>query len=134
MKMNSSQPAEPSLKILLTHFNWTIDRFEEILQNEKTDYYRDAAFQRFSFTCDMAMKCIRSLAADQGRTCKTFQQCVEWAVEKNWVEEKSPWKEMTELYDQTAQKLNDESANLEYEKLESHSRLLKNIYEHMRTL
>ena len=130
--MNTSQTPEPSLKILLTHFEWTIDRFEEILKNEKSDYYRDAALQRFSFACDMALKCIRSMAAEQGKSCETFQQCVEWCLGKNWLEENAPWKEITESHGQASQKLKGESADLEYDKLDSYCRLLKNIYQHMK--
>jgi len=129
--MNFSQPPEPSLKNLLTHFKWTIDRFEEILKNEKSDYYRDAVLQRFSFTCDMAMKCIRSLAAEQGKTCETFPQCVEWCAGENWVEENARWKEITESYSRASQKLKGELSDLEYEKLDSYCLLLKNIYKHL---
>ena len=132
--MNSPQPPQPSLKILLTHFNWTIDRFEEILKNEKSDYYRDAALQRFSFTCNIALKCIRSLAAEQGKNCETFQQCVEWCLEKNWVEEDAPWNEIIESYSRAPQKLKGESADLEYDKLDSYCLLLKNIYKHLEIL
>jgi hypothetical protein len=132
--MNSLQPSEPSLKILLTHFIWTIDRFEEILKNEKTDYYRDAALQRLSFTCDMALKCIRSLAVEQGAPCDTFQECIEWSVEKNWLEKGSPWKDLIESYSRASQKLIGESADLEYEKLDSYCLLLKNIYNKLESL
>lgn len=132
--MNNSPPQEPSLKILLTHFEWTIDRFEEILKNEKSDYYRDAALQRFSFTCDMALKCSVSLAVEQGATCKTFTECLEWLVHKNWLEKDTPWKELTESYGRAAQKLKGETADLEYEKLEAHCRLLKTIYGQLKSL
>ena len=132
--MNSSQPLQPSLKILLTHYKWSIDHFEEILKNEKSDYYRDAALQRFSFTCDMALKSIRSLASEQEKTCETFQQSIEWCLKKNWLDESAPWKEITESYGQATQKLKDESADLEYEKLGSHCQLLKKIYQHLETL
>ena len=132
--MNTSPPQEPSLKILLTHFEWTIDHFEEILKNEKSDYYRDAALQRFSFACDMALKCIGSLAVEQGATCKTITECLEWLVDKNWLEKDSPWKELTESYSRAAQKLKSDSADLEYEKLEAHCRLLKTIYSQLKSL
>lgn len=130
----SSESPEPSLKILLTHFKWTIDRFEEILQNEKSDYYRDAALQRFNFTCDMALKCIGSLAAEQEKTCKTFQECVEWSVNNNWLEPDAPWKEIIESYSQAGQKLKGEEADLEYEKMASYCLLLKNIYNHLEVI
>ena len=84
--MNTPPPSKPSLKILLTHFKWTNDRFEEILKNEKSDYYRDAALQRFSFACDMALKCINALAVAQGKTCETFRQSIEWCLENNCLE------------------------------------------------
>jgi hypothetical protein len=132
--MNTSPPQEPSLKILLTHFEWTIDRFEEILKNEKSDYYRDAALQRFSFACDMALKCIGSLAVEQGATCKTFSECLEWLVDKNWLEKDSTWKELTESYSLATQKFKGETADLEYEKLEAHCRLLKTIYSQLKSL
>ena len=132
--MNSSQTPEPSLKILLTHFKWTIDRFEEILKNEKSDYYRDAALQRFSFTCDLALKCIRSLAAEQGKPCETFPKSIEWCLENNCLEKDAPWKEITESYGRASQKLKGESADLEYDKLDSYCLLLKNIYQNLETL
>ncbi len=126
--MNSPQPSEPSLKILMTHFKWSLDRFEEILKNEKSDYYRDAALQRFSFTCDMAMKCIRSQAIEQGASCKTFTECIEWSVEQNWLEKETPWNELTESHRRAAQKLKNELADLEYDKLDSYCRLFHKIY------
>lgn len=132
--MNTLPPPEPSLKILLTHFEWTIDRFEEILKNEKSDYYRDAALQRFSFACDMALKCIGSLAVEQGATCKTFTECLEWLVEKNWLGKDTAWKELTESYSRATQKLKDEAADMEYEKLEAHCLLLKTIYSQLKSL
>jgi hypothetical protein len=132
--MNTSPPPKPSLKTLLTNFKWTIDRFEEILKNEKTDYFRDAALQRFSFACNMATKCIGSLAVEQSATCKSFPECLEWLVEKNWLEKDTPWKELSESHCRAAQKLKGDSANLEYEKLEAHCRLLKTIYDRLRNL
>lgn len=132
--MNSPQPTEPSLKILLTHLKWSIDRFEEILKNEKSDYYRDAALQRFSFTCDMALKCIRSQAVEQGATCETFKECIEWSVENNWLGMDSPWKELVKSYSQSSQKLKGESADLEFAKLDSYCLQLKNIYSQLEIL
>ena len=137
--MNTSPPQEPSLKILLTHFEWTIDRFEEILKNEKSAYYRDAALQRFSFACDMALKCIGSLAVEQGATCKTFPECLEWFAQKNILGKNIPWKELTESYSRATLsratlKLKGDSADLEYEKLEAHCHLLKTINAQLKSL
>jgi hypothetical protein len=132
--MSSSPPLKPSFKTLLTNFEWTIDRFTEILQNDKTDYFRDAALQRFSFACDMASKCIDSLAMEQSSTCKTFPECLEWAVENNLLEKDTSWKGLAESYDRAAQKLKGESTDQVFVKLETHCLLLKTIFKNLETL
>lgn len=111
----------------MTHFRWTVDRFDEILKNEKSDYYRDAALQRFTFTCDIALKFIRSLAAEQGTPCESFQQCFQWAMEKQWLTEDAPWEEMEKSFNRASQKLKGEPADLEYEKLPVYCLLMKNL-------
>ena len=115
----------------MTHFQWTVDRFEEILKNEKSDYYRDAALQRFTFTCDIALKLIRSLAAEQEKPCESFHQCFQWVVENQWVAEDAPWEEMEKSFHRASEKLKGEAADLEYEKLPSYCLLMKNIYKHL---
>jgi hypothetical protein len=132
--MNTSPQQEPTLEILLAHYEWTIDRFDEILKNEKTDYYRDAALQRFSFACDMALKCIASLALEQGATCKTFTESLEWFAQKKIPEKDIPWKELAESYSRATQKLKGEAADLEFENLKSHCLLLKTIYSQLKSL
>lgn len=132
--MNSTQPPVPPLKILMTHFKWTIERFEEILQNEKTDYYRDAAIQRFTFTCDMALKCIQSLAVEQGNSCETFEQGIKWVDGENWFGKDIQWEALVQSFILAAHKQNDESADNEYEKLNVHCTLLKNIYNKMEAM
>jgi hypothetical protein len=119
---------------LLTNFAWTIDRITEILQNDKTDYFRDAALQRFTFACDMALKCIISLADDRKATCQSFRECLEWAEENNLLGKDTSWKELAESYDRAALKLKGESADQEFAKLEAHCLLLKAIFKHLQTL
>lgn len=130
--MNSSSSAQPSSKILLTHFEWTVDRFEEILKNEKSDYYRDASLQRFTFTCDMALKFLRCLATEQKKACESFQQCFLLAIEEQWITLDTPWKEMETSFNRASQKLTGEAADLEYEKLAEYCLLMKSLCEHFK--
>lgn len=125
--MNSSNSIQPSPKILLTHFQWTVDRFEEILKNEKSDYYRDAALQRFTFTCNTALKLIRSLAAERGEYPTALRQGFQWAVENKWAPEDALWNKMEASFNLAARKLKDEEAGREYEKLASYCLLMKNL-------
>jgi len=129
--MNASNSAQPSSKILLTHFRWTVDRFEEILKNEKSDYYRDAALQRFTLTCDRALKLIRSLAVEKGKPCESFQQCFRWIIEEQWIAQDAPWKKMEQSFKHASKKLKGEEADLEYEMLDSYCVLLKHLCNHL---
>jgi len=59
-------PSTPESDILLVHLEWNIARLGEVLRQEPTEYYRDAALQRFGFTCDMAYKCLETFFAADG--------------------------------------------------------------------
>ena len=43
------------IQVLLTHFNWNLQRLEEVLKQEKTDYFKGAALQRFGHTYDITI-------------------------------------------------------------------------------
>ena len=129
--MNTSNPGQPSPKILWTHFHWTVDRFAEILKNEKTDYYRDAALQRFTFTCDSALKLIRSLASEKGKALESLTDSLQWAVDNQWLPKDAPWNEMDASYKLATLKLKDEGADREYEKLASYCKLMKTLCDQL---
>jgi len=74
-------------QILLTHLDWNIQHFEQILNNEKTDYYRDAAIQRFCLVFDAAKKSLSSLAEEKGRTIQSAEDCFQIAKEEKWTNE-----------------------------------------------
>jgi len=74
-------------QILLTHLDWNIQHFEQILNNDKTDYYRDAAIQRFCLVFDAANKSLSSLAEEKGKTVQSVDDCFQLAKEENWMSE-----------------------------------------------
>ncbi len=55
--MNDPQETVP-LSVLLEHLKWNLQRFKEMLDQETTPYFRDAALQRFEFTMSSVLKCI----------------------------------------------------------------------------
>ena len=82
----TANPAElPPLKILLNQLDWNLQWLQQMEKNEPTDYYRDAALQRFEFTFNTAVKCIRAGALIQNTTCESPEECFALAERKEWV-------------------------------------------------
>jgi hypothetical protein len=74
-------------QILLTHLDWNIQHFEQILNNDKTDYYRDAAIQRFCLVFEAAKKSLSSLAEEKGKEIQSVNECFQLAKEEKWTNE-----------------------------------------------
>ena len=73
-------------QVLLTHFDWNLQRLNEVIMQEKNDYFMGAALQRFGHTYDITVKVLRSFAKHQGLSCQTDEQCFETAVTNGWME------------------------------------------------
>jgi hypothetical protein len=79
----------PKSQILLGHMDWNIQHFEQILSNEKTDYYRDAAIQRFCLVFDATQKTLRAFAEEKGKTVQTSEECFQFAHIEQWTDDNS---------------------------------------------
>ncbi len=77
-------PTPPSPKILLTHYEWSLRRLEEILKEEKSDYFRDAALERFGFTYDLAIKCLDAVRRERDEEPLEPGKLWLWAGEMGW--------------------------------------------------
>ena len=130
--MTDPKISPSSAKILLTHFDWTLQRMEESLRNEKTEYFRDAALHRFSLTYDLALKCLRAFTAENGQPCDSAEECWQWAAENGYASAETNWQEMTDAYSQVAQKLKGNSADSAYKKLDSYYRCMKSLYQNLK--
>ena len=72
---------------LLDNMDWNILHFEQILKNKKTDYYRDAAIQRFCLVFDATQKTLRAFAEEKGETVQTPEECFKFALFENWIDD-----------------------------------------------
>ena len=91
--MKEIPPSE--LEVLLTHFSWNLQRLDEVLKLEKSDYFKSAALQRFGHTYNIALKIIRSYALSKRIPCKMDERCFETAVQNGWMKNQPEWKEIT---------------------------------------
>ena len=108
--MTNISPSEP--QVLLTHFNWNLQRLEEVIKQEQTDYFRGAALQRFGHTYDITIKIIQSFAKCQDLTCQTDEQCFEIAVTNGWMEKVFDINEMINDYQNITQKPQQNAENI----------------------
>jgi len=100
--MEEISPSES--QVLLTHFDWNLQRLAEVLKQEQNDYFKGAALQRFRHTYDIAIKAIRSISRRKNLSCQTDEQCFETALENGWLEKQLCWTEMIEDYKRINQK------------------------------
>ncbi|MFQ5673543.1 MAG: hypothetical protein ACE5G9_10650 [Nitrospinales bacterium] len=119
---------QPNAKVLLEHFEWNIRRLREILQREKTPYYRDAALQRFGFAFDQALKSIGAFAARQNRECHSAQQCFELAVNAGWLEATTDWQAAARDYEQIQGHPSGETADSIHSRLENYCSLFEELH------
>jgi len=126
--MTTPQEELPPLKILLTHLEWNLKRMEEFQKEEKTDYFRDAALQRYGFTFDSALRCIRAGALLKNQPCETAEQCFELAAGEGWWGQNADWQAMVTAHAKMNPTSLQEHADAIYEKLSAFQIQFKNLY------
>jgi len=115
------------LQVLLTHFEWNLQRLNEVIKQEQSDYFKGAALQRFGHTYDIVLKTLRAFAKGQNLPCQTDEQCFETAVNNGWMEKQSDWKEMVADYQRINQKP-PQNAETVYEKLPNFHNTFSQIF------
>lgn len=114
-------------QILLTHLDWNVQHFEQILNNDKTDYYRDASIQRFCLVFDAAKKSLNTLAEEKGKTIESVDDCFQTAKEEKWITEK--YDSVISDYDLVKDGFNADLAETVYPRLSNHCSFFQNLYD-----
>ncbi len=125
---------------MLTHLDWNLQRLDEALKQESTDYYKGAALQRFGHTYTMAIKSIRGFENLQEEAGKAIDEetndehCVELANQNGWTEDPSQWQEMIADYQRIIQKPDKQETETVYQKLPRYQQAFKNLYSNLQSL
>jgi Nucleotidyltransferase substrate binding protein like len=131
----TANPEElPPLKILLNQLDWNLQWLQQMEKNEPTDYYRDAALQRFEFTFDTAVKCIRVGALKQNITCESPEECLALAERVEWLPEGEAWKNMLQDYENMKPESASKNADAIFANLNKYSEQLKTLFERLSEL
>lgn len=126
--------SQPSPQIVLTHFNWSLVRLKEAIENEGTEYYRDAALHRFILTYDVALKTIRVFAKEQGQICSTDESCFQWVKKKQWLEKNVDWNCIRADYQRVQNQPEAKEAEKIYDELKTYYMLMNHLSECMKLI
>jgi len=129
--MEEISPSES--QVLLTHFDWNLQRLDEVLKQEQNDYFKRAALQRFGHTYEIAIKVIKSIAQWKNLPCQTDEQCFETALEKGWLEKQLCWTEMIEDYQRINQESQTDTENV-YLNLTTYHKTFSHLFTHLKKI
>ena len=113
--MTNISPSET--QVLLTHFNWNLQRLEEVLKQEQTD--------------DITIKIIRSFAKYQELPRQTDEQCFETAVTNGWMERIFDINELINDYQHITQKPQQNVENI-YKKLTTYHKAFSYLFKQLK--
>lgn len=131
----TTNPAElPSLKILLNQLDWNLQWLQQMEQNEPTDYYRDAALQRFDFTFNTTIKCIQAGALKQNKTCESPRDCFALAEHAGWLPEGAAWENMIQDYENMKPESVSKNADVIFANLKDYREQLKVLFDRLSEL
>ena len=122
------------MEILLNQLDWNLQWLQQMEKNEATDYYRDAALQRFDFTFNTAVKCVRAGALKQGMTCESPEECFALAERMEWLPQGTEWKNMLQDYKNMKSESATKDADVIFTNLKNHSRQLKVLFDRLSEL
>ncbi len=128
----ATNPTElPPLKILLNQLDWNLQWLQQMEKNEPTDYYRDAALQRFEFTFNTAVKCIQAGALKQNITCESPEECFALAERVEWLPEGAAWKNMLQDHENMKLESASTSADAVFANLKNYREQLKTLFDRL---
>ena len=99
-------------------FQKAIKSFSEVLQQEKNEFIRDSAIQRFEFTFDIGWKTLKAfLEEGYGVRCASPKTCFREAFSQELIDYDELWLKMTDWRNEAVHTYNEKLADALYKKL-----------------
>ncbi len=122
------------MNILLNQLDWNLQWLQQMEKNEPTDYFRDAALQRFEFTFNTAVKCIQGAARQNQDSCDSPEECFAMAERKEWVPEGIPWKNIVKDFESIKTDSAPENADALFAKLTQYREHFTTLFDRLTAL
>lgn len=88
-----------------------VERLREALKQEKNEFIRDSAIQRFEFTLDIAWKTIKSLLeSEKGIICSSPKECAREAYKQKVISYDEFWLKMIDMRNEAAHIYSEEKS------------------------
>lgn len=103
------------LQSLLEDFKKATFRLEEVLSQEKNDFIRDSAIQRFEFVFDISWKTIKAFLEEYHNvTCTSPKTCFREAFHQGLIDYDEFWIDLADLRNKTTHTYKEELAEEVY--------------------
>ena len=113
---------------ILQQFERAVGKFSDVLEQEKNEYMRDSAIQRFEFTFDLSWKTMRAFLDERkGISCNSPKECIREAYRQGLIEYDVLWIQMTDWRNRIVHEYSEEFADELYEKLPKLCELFKQM-------
>lgn len=90
------------LEALKEEFQEAVQRLEEVLREEKTDFIRDSAIKRFELAFDLSWKLLKAFFEEKGVICVSPLGCFKEAYHQGLIDYEPAWVEMVKTRNKTA--------------------------------
>lgn len=117
---------------IIDSFEKSLQRFEDILKEEKTVANRDSAIKRFEFTVELLWKSSQKFLREQEIICRSPKECLKEAFKFGLVEDDPKWLEILEDRNLTAHTYNEKTADEVYGRLPKYLGIIKVFKEKLK--
>ena len=102
-------------------------KFEDVMQQEKNEYIRDSAIQRFEFTFELTWKNLKAYLEEKGVRVYSPKDAIKGAFQVGLIEEDPKWLEMIETRNLTSHVYKEAMAEKVYSSLAGYIPLIKKL-------
>ncbi|OGD87295.1 nucleotidyltransferase [Candidatus Curtissbacteria bacterium RBG_13_35_7] len=121
------------LEAVFVQYSKAVFRFKDVLAQDKNEFIRDSAIQRFEFTFDLSWKLIKAyLEEESGIICNSPKECFRQAYKQKLIEYDDFWIEMTDMRNQTAHTYHEQTAEKIYKQLPKTLKMFKVLEEKLK--
>ena len=106
-----------------------LDRLNEALQEERTEFMIDATIQRFEFCIELFWKTLKRQLEYEGIEATTPRETMKHAYKNGWLREETLWIDMLDDRNRTSHIYNEEMANEIYDHIKDYHKELAHTYQ-----
>lgn len=106
------------LEAIINQFEQSLNRFREVMKEERDEIVRDSAIKRFELTLDLSWKMLKAFFEEKaGLSCRSPKECFREAYSQKLVEYGDYWLELVDLRNEAVHTYKEELAERIYGEL-----------------